>query len=56
MNKKQKLLLIIGLLMSTTTQIAMHYRTFPDGVYGTFSGIGLGCMILALFYKKHTSA
>ena len=45
---QRKILIVAGLLVICSSQIAAHYTTLPDVVSGSIVGIGFGLLILAL--------
>jgi len=50
--KKFKVYLVAGLLLSTSVLIINHYVTMPDFLGGGLVGIGLGLMIKALIVQR----
>lgn len=52
LSRIQTLLLVIGLLMNSVTQIIMHYYNLPDVVSGLLLGVGIGVILSALLWKK----
>lgn len=54
--RKSVILLAIGMFIITITQIFSHYTHFSDGPKGTFTGIGIGVLLIALLAGKFKSA
>lgn len=53
MNKLNKnFLLSLGLIIIVISQIVSHFIKLPDFLNGSFMGIGIGIMILAVIRKK----
>ncbi|RYE26515.1 MAG: hypothetical protein EOP51_00160 [Sphingobacteriales bacterium] len=53
LNRKNAIVMGIGLLMLSVAQIAAHYNpNMPDSYKGFFMGTGLGIMILGLIKNK----
>ncbi|WP_448697392.1 hypothetical protein ACFGVR_12220 [Mucilaginibacter sp. AW1-3] len=48
----ERLLIAIGLLMTTLPQLIKHYITLPDFVLGFIVGIGLALEIVAFIRLK----
>ncbi len=48
----ERLLIAIGLLMTTTPQLLKHYITLPDFALGFIVGIGLALEITAFIRLK----
>ena len=53
-NNKTSILLPIGLLISSASQIVSHLTHLPDFVSGSLMGVGIGVMLLALIRPTHT--
>ena len=53
---KTNLLLPIGLLISSASQVAIHLTHLPDIITGTLTGIGIGVMLLAFIKPIHRQA
>jgi len=49
---KNLLLIVIGLLIISSSQIAGHYLKIPDLVSGILMGAGIGLMIFSLLRQK----
>ncbi|WP_283640429.1 hypothetical protein [Mesonia mobilis] len=43
-------LISVGLLVIAASQITSHYITLPDMVQGAFVGVGLGLLLMALYW------
>lgn len=53
MKKNQRsLFLVVGLLVSSISQIVSHFIKMPDFVSGSMMGIGIGIMLLAFIRQK----
>ena len=53
--KKSLILLSIGLLLITFTQIFSHYIELSDLAKGSLTGIGIGILLITLFIGKFKS-
>ncbi|WP_156831967.1 hypothetical protein [Kaistella palustris] len=55
--KNALLLLAAGTLIIAVSQVAVHYSPeFPDFAKGALSGIGIGILILAVFFGDFKTA
>lgn len=54
--KKSLILLSMGLFLIAFTQIFSHYVELPDLAKGSFTGIGIGILLIALTLGKFKSA
>ena len=53
MKKNQRnIFLIVGLLISSISQIASHFTQMSDFVSGIIMGIGIGVMLLAFIKQR----
>lgn len=50
--RKERLLIAIGLILTTTPQMLRSYTTLPDFILGAFVGIGLVLEITAFIRLK----
>jgi hypothetical protein len=48
----RSIFLSVGLLISSTSQIASHFTKMPDFVLGSLAGVGIGVMLLAFIRQK----
>ncbi len=51
---KTSVLLPIGLLISSASQIVAHLTHLPDLVSGSLMGVGIGVMLLAIIRPTRT--
>ncbi|QRM90367.1 hypothetical protein FG167_14345 [Lacinutrix sp. WUR7] len=55
--KRKALLLIpIGMFVIAASQVFSHYFALPDFAKGSFVGIGIGLLIIALIYGNFRTA
>jgi len=54
--KRTQILLIIGLITLTSSQILSHYMELSDLGSGTFTGVGIGMILVALGKSKIKAA
>lgn len=55
--KSKALLLIpIGMFVIAASQVFSHYLELPDFAKGSFVGIGIGLLIIALIYGSFRTA
>jgi hypothetical protein len=55
MNRKNRILLCIGLILTTSNTLMRDYITLPDFARGALSGLGLGLMIWALVNQRRVN-
>lgn len=53
--RKSLILISVGLLVISFTQVLTHYIELPDLTKGLFTGIGMGMLVIALFPKTPKS-
>jgi len=53
---RRGILLFIGLIICSISQIVSHLTKTPDFVSGIIMGFGVGILILALITQKHNPA
>jgi len=53
---RRGILLFIGLIICSISQIVSHLTKTPDFVSGIIMGFGVGILILALIMQKHNPA
>jgi len=52
MKNKSMITTVAGLMICVAAQIASHFITLPDFVFGVAMGAGIGIMITALIKRK----
>ena len=55
-SNRRGIILFIGLIICSISQIVLHLTKTPDFVSGIIMGFGVGILILALIMQKHNPA
>ena len=53
--KNEPILRSVGMFIIATSQIVSHFIELPDFTKGLFVGVGIGMLLLSIFFGKFTT-